>query len=547
MSSELDLNLGGSDDNPKQDNAFKSALKNIGSLIMRIPRKARIVLSLLGITFLIISLLVSLQPQAKKRPVPETIVRVDTIQVAESDYPILVSTNGTIQADTRGSLVSQIRGEIVQVSDKFKTGGAFSKGEVLIEVDQRDYLAAQSQALAALSQAEAGYRQEVANAKQAQRDWERLGNTGRPPELVARKPQLAAAQAQMESAKASLETAKLNLERTKIKAPYTGRVIQRQAVLGQYVSTGSVLAEIFATDAVEVRLPLSQDEFSQLGLDALSNSDIIDQFAVTLSTKVGQERYFWDARVTRTDSTFDLNTRQIDVIATVIDPFASAENKPPLKIGQFVNANIRGRIVKNAMVVPNKALREGNYVFVSQDERLVRRPVVVAWQDDQNALIQSGLNEGDLVVTTSLNSTLAGAKVKLSDSGDIGSAATNKAPAPVTPETKATPETKVTPEPEVITDKTSSDTAVPETGEVGEVIEPPEQADNTGADKALEQQLQEFIGEATAEPEPAEASEAPADDAASGSEASKTIEQAETPAESANRVSPDGGNTANQN
>lgn len=100
----------------------------------------------------------------------------------------------------------------------------------------------------------------------------------------------------------------------------------------------------------------------------------------------------------------------------MVDPFSSGDGKPPLKIGQFVNANIQGRTVENAMVVPNKALREGSYVFVSQDQRLERRPVSVVWQDDQNALVESGLNTGDLVVTTSLNSTLAGARVKLSDS-----------------------------------------------------------------------------------------------------------------------------------
>jgi len=119
--------------------------------------------------------------------------------------------------------------------------------------------------------------------------------------------------------------------------------------------------------------------------------------------------------VTRADSTFDLSTRQIDVIASVIDPFSSKGDKPPLKIGQFVNASIQGRTVEGAIVVPNKALREGNYVFVSQDQTLERRPVSVIWQDDQYALIESGLTTGDIVVTTSLNSTLVGAKVKFAN------------------------------------------------------------------------------------------------------------------------------------
>lgn len=426
----------------------KSIAKSITSVI---PRKARIVLSIIGITIAIVALLILSQPEAKKRPIPETTVKVDVIQVTPSDYPIVVNTSGTIQADTRGNLVSQIRGEIVSVSENFKTGGAFNKGDVLIEVDQRDYQAAHSQAAAAVSQAQATFRQEQANAKQAIRDWERLGNTGTPPELVARTPQLSAARAQLASAEANLETAKLNLERTRIKAPYTGRVIRRDAVLGQYLSVGTVVAEIFATDRVEARLPLSQDEFAQLGLDNLSAPDAAP-FNVTLSSEVGGTRHTWDAIVTRTDSTFDLNTRQIDIIASVIEPFDTSNNKPPLRIGQFVNARIQGRTVENAFVIPNKALREGSYVFAADDFKLVRVPVKVLWQDDQNALIESGLEAGRLVVTTSLNSTLAGAKVKLSDE--------NLAQPSATPEASDTQQSETVPTTSEPVDQNSAPTTV---------------------------------------------------------------------------------------
>ena len=221
MSSDLKLKL---DENPTDTKAshgsiFTNVLMSCWNLILRIPRKLRIITSLILLTVTAISLLVVFQPKAEKRPVPETVVKVDVVAVSQSDYPIIVNTNGTIQADTRGNLVSQIPGEIVKVSDKFKTGGAFNKGEILIEVDRRDFLAAQSQAAAMLSQAQATYQQEQANAKQATRDWQRLGNPGSPPELVARKPQLAAAEAQVDSARASFDTAKLNLERTYIKAP----------------------------------------------------------------------------------------------------------------------------------------------------------------------------------------------------------------------------------------------------------------------------------------------------------------------------------------
>jgi len=289
-----------------------------------------------------------------------------------------------------------------------------------ISHDQRDYQADLSQALAVLSQADAAYRQEQANAKQAKLDWQRLGNTSPAPDLVLRKPQLTAAKAQYDSANAAADGAKLNLSRTTITAPYDGRIIERKAVLGQYLGVGVPIAEVFATDGVEVRLPISQEEFSQLGLDSFSTEpDAVNPYTVSITSTVGNQGYQWDADITRTDSTFDINTRQIDVIAEVQDPFGKISGQSALKIGQFVSARIQGRTIENVFVIPNKSIREGSYVYVVRDNKLAKQSINILWQDDQNALIGSGITNGEQVVTTSLNSTLAGASAKLGDNSPV--------------------------------------------------------------------------------------------------------------------------------
>ncbi len=378
-------------------------------------RKTLIVTILVLMTVGIIYLLNAFKPEAKKREIPQTIVRVDVIDAHRSNYPVIVNANGTIEAETRGNLVAQIRGEIVSVSENFKDGGSFKKGDVLIQIDRRDYQSDLSQSLAQLSQAQASYSQEQANAEQALLDWKRLGNTTKAPPLVARKPQLSSAKAQLDSASAANQTAKLNLTRTTLTAPYDGRIIERQAVLGQYVAVGAPVAEVFSTDGIEVRLPMSQEEFSQLGLDTFSPESASD-FEVVLNSNIGANKHQWDAKVTRINSTFDINTRQIDVFAKVDDPFGKKRNQPALKIGQFVSAQIKGRVIENVFVIPNKSIREGSYVYVVRDEKLAKQSINIIWQDDQNALIEDGFTEGELVVTTSLNSTLAGANAKLTNS-----------------------------------------------------------------------------------------------------------------------------------
>jgi RND family efflux transporter MFP subunit len=409
MSSDYDLDL--AEDTPKSSSTQK--------IIHKIPRKVRIVFFIILVASLIIFLLNAFKPEANKRSIPETIVRVEAIQAVRSNYPIIVNANGTVQAETRGNLVAQIRGEIVAVSNNFRTGGSFRKGDLLIQLDQRDYQAELSGALAQLSQAEAVYRQEQATSKQAVQDWQRLGNTSPAPDLVLRKPQLTAAKAQYDSAKAAHDTAKLNLSRTAITAPYDGRIIERRAVLGQYVSIGSPIAEVFATDGVEIRLPISQEEFSQLGLDDFVDNANDDSsvskspFKVSITSTIGSQAYQWDATITRTDSTFDINTRQIDIIAEVSDPFGKISGQPALKIGQFVSARIEGRTIENIFVIPNKSIREGSYVYAVREGKLAKQSIDILWQDDQNALISDGVEIDELVVTTSLNSTLAGASAKL--------------------------------------------------------------------------------------------------------------------------------------
>ncbi|MBT8115479.1 MAG: efflux RND transporter periplasmic adaptor subunit [Arenicella sp.] len=385
-------------------------------LLHFIPRKVRIVSTIILVALAIITLLTVFKPEAQKREIPETVVRVDVIQANRSDYPIVVTANGTVEAETRGNLVSQVRGEIVKAADNFKTGGTFKKGDVLVQIDQRDYLSSLSQARAGLSQAEAAYSRELANAKQAEDDWKRLGNTEPAPDLVLRKPQLAAAKAEMDGARAAYENAQLNLSRTKITAPYDGRIIRRDAVLGQYVGIGTPIAEVFATDGVEVRLPISQAEFGQLGLDRFTvETSESSPFEVLISSTLGNQQYNWNAKISRTDSTFDINTRQIDVIAKVEDPFANSGDQPPLKIGQFVSARIKGQTVDDVFIIPNKSIREGSYIYVVRDGFLRKQSIDIIWQDDQNALIAEGIEPDALVVTTSLNSTLAGAKAKLPD------------------------------------------------------------------------------------------------------------------------------------
>jgi RND family efflux transporter MFP subunit len=378
---------------------------------LALPRNLMIVAGIVVATILLVVMLVASKPEAKKQVIPELIVKVNSVTATPQAYPITVHTNGTVAAKTRGNLVAQVSGDVIATGNAFTAGGMFQEGDLLLQIDDRNYLSELSRSQAALSQAQAAYRQEKANAKQAELDWKRLGNTEQAPDLVLRKPQLAAARAQVESAQAALNRAILDLERTKIKAPYTGQMIADRVSLGQFVTMGTPVAEIFKPDEIEVHLPISQTEYVQLGFDVIdfdSQATFVD-----LSSTIGGNQYKWRARITGTDGIFDQATRQTNVIAKIQSTESDQAGRPRLKLGQFVDATVVGQVIDNIIVIPNESIREGNALFLVEGDRLARREVDILWQDNNYALIRSGLSSGDQVVTTALSSTVSGAKVEI--------------------------------------------------------------------------------------------------------------------------------------
>ncbi|MDO6527555.1 efflux RND transporter periplasmic adaptor subunit [Motilimonas sp. 1_MG-2023] len=356
------------------------------------------------------------RPQAKTRPPAKPpIVNVQVLPLTWQGYQVSINSFGTIQPRSQGALVSQVAGSITKVSPNFVVGGFFEQGEVLVEVDNRDYLAALQIAEAALIQARLALTQEQAKAEQAKRDWQRLGK-GKPTELVLRKPQLAAAQANVASAKAKLSQAKLDLERTQIKAPYAGRLLTKQVDLGQFVGAGASLADIYAVDYVEVRLPLSEQQQALVSLPELfrQQKSSPERPQVTISARFGRNSYNWQGEIERTESALDANSRQLYAIARIDDPYGRQnQDKPPLKIGQFVDAQIQGKSLERVMVLPRNAVYQGNQVIMFQDGVLLRKTVAVIWADNDSFIVDGGLSEGDLLVTTPLGNIVSGTRAKL--------------------------------------------------------------------------------------------------------------------------------------
>lgn len=354
-------------------------------------------------------------PQAQRMPPqrdPAISVEIETI--VPRPYPIWIESYGRIRPRTQSELLPQVAGEVVWIDPAFRVGGFFEAGDELLRIDDRDYRVALAQAEASLMAARQTLSEEQARSEQARADWRRLGNSGEPPALVARSPQLNAARAALASAEAEVTQAKLNLERTRIRAPYAGRVLEKSVDIGQVVSSGTTLATLYAVDYVEIRLPLQSRDLAYIDLpERYRYSDPSEQAmpAVTLISDLIRHEE-WQGRVVQTEGAIDDESRQLYVLAQLDDPYgAQAEGRVPLKIGQYVKARIEGQVLPHAIVVPNRVIYQGSYVYVEENGSVQRREVEIGWQNEEEALIVAGLAPGDHLVTTTLGQVVSGTPV----------------------------------------------------------------------------------------------------------------------------------------
>jgi RND family efflux transporter MFP subunit len=339
---------------------------------------------------------------------------VEANVLARNDYRVVLRSQGVVQPHNQTSLTPRVNGRVITISPKFESGSFFSKGDVLLELDSTDFVAACTAAEARLARAEAALAQEEARAKQALLDWNDLGYTDPPTDLVLRKPQLKEARANVKAATAELSDANRNLERTKVLAPYAGRVRNRMVGLGQSVSSGTTLGEIFSTDFAEVRLSLSARELSHVDLP--NNPDDPAVPVILRNALNNDSTASWEGSIVRTEGTLDEKSRKLFVIARVDDPFGlKEETKNPLRIGQPVRAELEGSLIPNVFVIPRTALRRPNEILLVHPEEftLKRQRIVPTWSDPENLVVADDLEEGWYLVTNRIDSAPNGAKVKI--------------------------------------------------------------------------------------------------------------------------------------
>lgn len=368
-------------------------------------------LVVLGLAAGVFVLLDVLKPDAEKevevvRPLTVFVERIEPV-----DIELDVATEGEVRSRIAIDLVAQVSGRIADVSSEFTEGGSFAPGQTLVTIEDIDYRLALRQAEARVAATAVAVELALADADVARKQ---LRNTDNPSPLALKEPQVAEARAALAAAEADLEQARVNLQRSLVSLPFTGRIAATYVDMGQFVTAGTPLGRAFATDRVELRLPIKQDQLSALGLPIGYVAEQGGGPEVALSATVAGLEQRWQGRLVRLDASIDSSTRLLYAIAEVEDPYGEnvSQHGMPLAVGLYVEATIKGRKIEQAMRIPGAALRAGDTVFVISKEGLLDiRSVGVTHSSSDFAVIHQGINPGDQVIVSSIRNPLEGMAV----------------------------------------------------------------------------------------------------------------------------------------
>ena len=364
------------------------------------------IIIVIGVTLALLFLMNKLKPSEQEKDDEVIVPTVETISIEPIDYIIPIKSEGMVMPQISISFASEITGKIIAISENFSNGGKFKKGDILVEVDPKDYELAITRAQANVASAKANLELEQAKSDLAKDDWKKYGKKGKPSTLNLNLPQVASAQAALDGARADLKLAQRNLEKTTVMAPFDGVIFSKSVDVGQFVNTGMSLAMIASTEVAEIRVALSDQQLVESGLnDSIGNVQV----------SIGSEEINgikWQGKVKQIEAQRDSRTLMNYVIIEVEQPFLQQEMA--LRFNTFVTVEFAGETLLGVYPINREFMLLNNRLKVlDSDMRLVIQDVEVVFSNDENFYISDGINANNQVITTQLPNIKVGSQLKL--------------------------------------------------------------------------------------------------------------------------------------
>jgi RND family efflux transporter MFP subunit len=392
-------------------------------------------------------------------------LKVTTLQAKGEAVQVAITGYGQVRPLKEVVMAAEVAGQVVSVHPRLNTGELIAQGDLLFQIDPRNYESAVTQARAEVDQS----RSLLARlSKQAVIDEERLKTLMRNRELAAAEYgrirllfeahgvgtrssvdraeqaynaavdqsdqmslsvslnplRIKEAESSLAAAQARFTHAQTNLQRCRVHAPFNGRIKTVTIEQGQYVSAGQALVTLADDTLLEIHIPLDSRDVDQWiqfaevpnpAAGAWFNS--LHPVACAIRWTEAPKEHRWEGMLHRVVH-FDPKTRTITVAVRISGDKAVQRGRLPLVEGMFCEVEIPGLTLPRAYRIPRQAVGFGGTLFTVVDHRLKTVAVEVARESGDDVLVVGGLNEGDIVIATRLVDPLEGALIEIVGTAD---------------------------------------------------------------------------------------------------------------------------------
>lgn len=325
----------------------------------------------------------------------------------QKEVSISVEETGRVEAKYSVDVIARVPGFLIKKF--FKEGDFVKKGQVIFQIDPKEYQLQVNNSLATVNQYNALYTnaQQELNRANALVKEDLISRSDVDSSLAVRNQN----KALLDSARQQLELARVNLSYTNIKSPIDGRIGKVNITEGNYVTaTSGSLVNISSTNPVYVAFSLKSSDFIKL-LRA-SDHDLKD-----VEVKVQFDGGKWYDK----SGTIDFVDNQIDKNSGSIALRAVFDNtKGWLVPGDYMKVKLIAPQKVTYMTVPQACTKgdamSGYYVWTVKDNKAVRKDIEVSDDIDNNWVVESGLEVDDVVVVSGIqNINAEGQNLKLID------------------------------------------------------------------------------------------------------------------------------------
>ena len=315
-------------------------------------------------------------------------VRVTVAPVEKTDFPVYLTSLGTVQAFNTVVVRSRVDGQIDKIA--FTEGQLVKQGDLLAEIDPRPYQAA-------LDQAKAKKEQDEANLANINLDLQRflkLGEFATRQQIDTQRSNVSQLTAQIAADTAAIANAATQLDYTAIKAPISGVVGLRQVDVGNIINaaTQTGIVTIAQIEPIAVIFTAPEEQLPYIN----EGQSVAPLKTIAITT---------DGKKTLAEGTLAVVNNQVDSTSGTIRLKAVFENKDhALWPGLSVSTRLLVKTLKDATVIPDDAVQhgaEGLYVYtVNQDNKAELRKVKVSQSIDGRSVVEQGLSAGQQVITS---------------------------------------------------------------------------------------------------------------------------------------------------